>query len=626
MRRNHQRHRKPASIFDSQIYFNDFRDSLNAEFAAINAGYTFAATRSAANPSTVIDENGLLTLQTTSDVPRRPRGYRDGTGFHASRGGALGLLMEGASTQLCQDNYFSQITGFWTAVLGGDGTAAIAADTTYPNPYGGGQILKFTGTKVDDVCRVDTTKLFSVTAGSVYTGWFLMRGTGTVVLRFSDGAAQYSDSIILANDQWYLHSFKVTAASSANASWGVRIPSDNAVTCYIALASFTAGAYPQSFIPNLNTAAGVTRNAESLTIPLSKDFGVTGKGVSFDGSNDKATFGSWGNLAAGSVAFRATLRTLSGGTWRGVLCASNDGSSFEVLSYGDGKIAFFQNSFSETVTTNIPHDIILTWGDGNIKAYVDNVLVGSGANRTVNWSAPQFGSYNSGYFADMIVYKAVVFNRVITESERTAPFAIANRTGIVAEYLFTDGTGTSLTDTAGTNTGSISGATWTGDTHDFTLALAYYPVMLPLEQPATGFSNLFRIAYNATNDFSLLYYGTTDNKVEISTYSNGNYLVARSAALTTWTRFSKHVIIVRGSTTSFIDPALNSGNPIRMALYDNGTAIAYSTTYVPPVGALPATFSIQSSAGQAAIFEQIRMFSRVGTPQDVQQIYSECLK
>lgn len=257
----------PSGLTFYKTYQADPPD-LNADFSLGVPTATFTATRSATAPATYIDANGIIQLVTSSNTPRFQQGYYDATGFHAQKG----LMIEAAGTNLMEDSFTSlTLATYWIAVVGTGGTGAIADDTTYPNPYGAGKIIKFTGTKIDDRVTNASAKRFSTTSGTTYAFSIFLRGSGDVYLRFAPtgGTIQTSSKITLANTGWTKYSAAFVSDATNTTALAVVLKEDNAVTCYNTDWQCEAAPYATSFIPT--TTAALTRGAEVLTYPISNN-------------------------------------------------------------------------------------------------------------------------------------------------------------------------------------------------------------------------------------------------------------------------------------------------------------------------------------------------------------------
>ena len=97
-----------AKSIPGLTFFADYaEDTLTAGYASGSDVATFAASRSASNPATYIDADGVLQLTTTSNVGRFTKGYYDTTGFHSREG----VLIEGAATNYLTDTMFGRAIG-----------------------------------------------------------------------------------------------------------------------------------------------------------------------------------------------------------------------------------------------------------------------------------------------------------------------------------------------------------------------------------------------------------------------------------------------------------------------------------------------------------------------------------
>lgn len=233
-----------------------YASSVNANYSIGSGTGTFTASRGASNPATYVDAFGVVWLVTTSNTPRFTQGFYDTTGF-VSR---PGLMMERASTNLLQDSYFADgSTTYWEVITGG----TVAADTTYSNPYGAGQIEKIVGTAINQGMVTSTAKKVADVQGTKYTVSALVRGTGSVKLYWSDAITQVSGEFILDPNEWTRVQFTFLAAATTTSLVGVINFANAALTCYVANIQCEANPYATSFIPT--TTAALTRNQEKLT-------------------------------------------------------------------------------------------------------------------------------------------------------------------------------------------------------------------------------------------------------------------------------------------------------------------------------------------------------------------------
>ena len=125
-------------------------------------------------------------------------------------------------------------------------------------------------------------------------------------------------------------------------------------------------------------------------------------------------------------------------------------------------------TIGERYSATLVHD------NGTIFAYVDGVLEEQVSSGTVGFGS-NFGWGLGGHFQGFRsafegkIYNAQLWDKALTQQEiqdyiQTKP--TGNETNLVAYYDFSDGQGTTLTDQAGNNDGTIEGATWGFDLVD----------------------------------------------------------------------------------------------------------------------------------------------------------------
>ncbi len=422
-------------------------------------------------------------------------------------------------------------------------------------------------------------------------------------------------------------------------NWTNTIGNNESVDIEIALPKIEIAAYSSSDIPTNTTA--LTRNVENLSYYAANNFpAVTGhSALSFDGQNasgddyvsvaNSATGNQWNGCTAYTIEAWVLIRSL-GESGAGRIfdknSTDNTGILLNVLSSSGNKVQILgcfdsvgPKSAVQLISLHEWQHIVGVWDGSYLKVYVNN-SVGSGTSAS---GSPLDDSLidvfignrlgNDRTFDGLIQSVRIYRNKALSAEEVTTAYnagryASQPVSGCTAEYLFTEGAGTTLADTVAGNNGTISGATWTGDTHSGTIVLSYCPIMMPNEQGAS-YKHLFicdtALGGAGVNVWRLLYDTNANNRPVFWSSSNSNTISCSPSNnyASTWSRHENHILIATWSTTPFVIAGLNSGNPIKMALFDNGTPIAYSSTYVPPVGALPSTFSIQSSTGQAAIYK-----------------------
>ena len=251
-----------AKSISGLTFFADYaEDTLTAGYASGSDVATFAASRSASNPATYIDADGVLQLTTTSNVGRFTKGYYDTTGFHSREG----VLIEGAATNLCA--YSTDISSQSLNWNLGDVTTtqnnAIAPDGTLT-------ASKITATGAGTYSRIYRTAVSS-TGTNTYSVW-LKNGTvstqASLRLQSSGGVQDTVENVTLISG-WARYSFTATT-DSANTNLFIYLRPDgdggDAATAgeylYAWGAQLEASPYATSFIPT--TAAALTRNKETL--------------------------------------------------------------------------------------------------------------------------------------------------------------------------------------------------------------------------------------------------------------------------------------------------------------------------------------------------------------------------
>ncbi|MFA5186902.1 MAG: carbohydrate binding domain-containing protein, partial [Patescibacteria group bacterium] len=556
---------------------------MNLDYSKGEAISAFSVSRDADHPQTYSAVGGALTELLTSNTPAITRGYWNETGFHR----ATGLLLEGQATNLIQDSDFSQtLTDYWGVSAGAGGSPAISIDSTYTAPYG--LVCLFTGSKVSDRVSNALAKRPSVTSGTAYNFSAYLRGSGDIYLWsvVSGGADQYSSKITLSSNEWKRYNFNFTADASNTIIVGLRVREEQAVSAYMACPQLTASAYPSSFIPT--TTSALTRNAESLSFYTKNVFpGVKGGDcLSFDGTNDTVAFGNVGNVSHIKIKF------LSRPDNQEILTLAN--STATAITVAGGTLTFG----ASLTATNITVDSV------SKTAAQAGALINDNTWHTLEFDLTEIAGSNLIVGTDSSAYGDIIVEQLVLNSPATHTYNFAGN----------------VNDSTGEVNGTNSGATWTKDTSEGTLVFMYRPEMLPSEQSGLGYSELFSVAPGLIDIWKLRYDSNANNRIQFQVISNNNAYYAQPASgyCSFYTRFQRHLLLAKWSTTPFVVPGLNSGNPIRMALYDGYETdgvfalhpIAFSVNYVPPVGALPSTYSIQPSARQGMILEGFQIYDR----------------
>jgi hypothetical protein len=605
---------------ESWKYVSDFRDGdLAPEYAIgdarITPGTHFSVTRNATNPSTVASATGTVSVNTDSNVPRLPKSFANST-----NGGNFvrGLMLEGSATNYCLNNYLSADTDAnglgdsWLTAQNTSGASTpslIDASSTIGISGAKAQRLAYTSSsdvnKSQVLYQTSAVGSFAGAGLSVAVG-ALIKGTATgcsAVMRISEKdaggttLATSTETAITLSSVYtaYTATHTTTSASCSRVTIEIAVNGIDTGDVY-AIDVTAAGIYKQAYVPSWVpcTTSALTRNAETFTIPTAGGNFPDRTGnwaSSCDGTNDLIALGNVGNVSHIKIKF------LSRPDNQEIL--NLQGSTATAVKVASGVLTFGASLSASNITI-----------DGAAKSAADaGALINDNTWHTLEFDLTEIAGNDFNIGTDSSAYGDIIVQQLVINSPATHT------------YSFTEGSGTVLNDSVGTNHGTINGATWARDTDARTIVLKYRPVMMPNEQGVSQ-SLFFNVTCSIGNRWALQYSTNGNNALVLSNQSNGNTLSVSTSAnyCSTWTRYESHTLIAMMSTTPFIIPALNSGAPIRMALFDNGTPIAYSTTYVPPVGALPETMSIQSSAGQSAIYECFLVADRVFDYTAVRQI------
>ncbi|MFA5186854.1 MAG: LamG domain-containing protein, partial [Patescibacteria group bacterium] len=617
---------------------------MNLDYSKGEAISAFSVSRDADHPQTYSAVGGALTELLTSNTPAITRGYwREGEGVKR----ATGLLLEGQATNRALQSSAPE-EAVWTKT----NITADNDDAGSSSPDGVVTANSLTASADNGTFTQQYT-----TGAAVYTAsCFIKRKTGTGAVSLRANTADAYTALTVTSDWTRV---KVTSSSAANPTFDLKI-AVNTDAVYIYGMQLEAGLYPSSYIPTGATA--VQRNGESLSFYTRNVWpGVKGGDcLSFDGQESTGDdYVSVANSASGnqvsgtttgySVETWALIRSDGEGNYGRLLDKSQytSGTGFQLdtrsqsgsnvaIKYVIGRATTDCTATTSTsVSINIWHHIVAAFDGTNApKIYIDGAE--SAYSGSPNAGAGAFGNDSSkvlaignaasaGNTSDSIIQCVRIYrNKALSADDVSAAYAAGRYaslpvTGCTAQYLFQD-TGNTLTDSVAANNGTISGATWTKDTSEGTLVFMYRPEMLPSEQSGLGYSELFSVAPGLIDIWKLRYDSNANNRIQFQVISNNNAYYAQPASgyCSFYTRFQRHLLLAKWSTTPFVVPGLNSGNPIRMALYDGYETdgvfalhpIAFSVNYVPPVGALPSTYSIQPSARQGMILEGFQIYDR----------------
>ena len=337
------------------LYYKSFPSATDMNANGANGSLTGTFIRSSATtmPATYVNASGDIISNTTTNSPRIVDYYYGEEGHTASSG----WLVEPTSTNYAYNSFFSQGSTNWANTAG----TALTFVNDYANPYLGGQVAKFTGAVTSDRFYVGT-RFTSV--ATTYTVSALVRGSGTVAIRWIDGsgAGSFGSKRFTLSDKWVLiHETFVEASGGAQTGCGIGLATDNAVTAYVSYIQCEPTTAPTSFIPSVSSylsrgaeylyyAITQNRKADTEAVFISFDPKTTVSSTtgirSFGGTQTKnrnmyfsgASFGFWGNIddSASSTA-SSTVVPVGGLTYNWAMISNNISAPY-VSVWSNGRL------------------------------------------------------------------------------------------------------------------------------------------------------------------------------------------------------------------------------------------------------------------------------------------------
>ncbi|TXH04685.1 MAG: LamG domain-containing protein [Candidatus Moraniibacteriota bacterium] len=333
-----------------------------------------------------------------------------------------------------------------------------------------------------DGVRVATTT--SVPSSSISDGVTLTIGAGQGGTNFFGGTLdefRFYNRILSADEVSQL--YRLTAPTGVDTSlkgyWSFNAQDMSSTT-----------AYDRSGAGNTGTLTNGPAIAE----------GKLGQALSFDGSDDKVTFGSGSAIKFGSgdFSYAIWIKTASTGT-NSIVFGENqaenpfryiliDGSGFPVFSYRDVTANSVTVTGTSSVEDGVWHYLVGVRSGTTGYLYVDSVLVGSNTNGSVGSTNTSSGNLVIGFrengagdlFYTGLVDEARAYNTALTAAQIKALYDAGQSdktnssisqpqgtgrldSGLAGYWPLDEGTGTTTADgSANANNGTLTnGPTWT---------------------------------------------------------------------------------------------------------------------------------------------------------------------
>ena len=272
-------------------FYKNFQGAttLNADYSVGSPTATFTANRSASNPATYVDENGLVQVVTTSNIGRINSTLYNSTGLLTNK---RGVVIEAAGTNLLTRTDGTAASGGnwanWGLYNPTGGTPVLSNPSAFDLTNISGatyQRITYTGVSgdVNQALQLysDLTAVGSVVQGDVITlSGFLKSQTGngniSVKIQVTEntaaggnaGASGFSSdikSVLTQNAGRFSFTYTATVATCSRVKFLMyiyNIDNGDVVDVSLALPQIEKNPYATSYIPT--TTAALTRNAEVL--------------------------------------------------------------------------------------------------------------------------------------------------------------------------------------------------------------------------------------------------------------------------------------------------------------------------------------------------------------------------
>lgn len=228
-------------------------------------------------------------------------------------------------------------------------------------------------------------------------------------------------------------------------------------------------------------------NLITLIFPTSLVYADYLYGLNFDGSNDYVDVGSIPSIGNGSVTVEAWVKPVSFGNWNYIFSYGQTGdnaliamvinSSGNLVAYieadGTNQITSLSDGAALTLNQWNHVAIVLDRTNNTITRYLNGQQLGTASSTSILGSAT-ISSQGSAYIAgannkitgehfDGILDELRIWTTARTQSQIQSNMynEIVSETDLIARWGFSEGSGTSTIDSAGSSiTGTISGALW----------------------------------------------------------------------------------------------------------------------------------------------------------------------
>lgn len=389
------------------LFYKNFLSStgVNADFSAGSGTGTFARSTSATNPCTYIDQNGVINLVTTSNIPRYPRGYYDETGFHLYT--KQGIRFERDSTNyLTRTDGTSSAAGIWSGWADNSGVGGAITRTVVSIP----ELTSVSGAtsqRIQYVSASDTNKGIGqkspiTSAGSIVNGdvlsisVYFRSQTGitglssmTFSIRTRDSSntllTTYASSDILGSisTDWRKFSFQatITDATSDRLDFIISmfgVDTGDSVDIEMACVQVEKRRSPTSWIPTKTTE--LTRNVEYLTYLTAGNLNASEMTIFVQYTPD-STFANDG--VQRSIFSTATKRTIIKKTTSGVALVfrPNEEDSIAVTATG---------TTTPLIGTNYTSTVVMKHSSPYASIY--NNGASEATYTTGDWTEPTYGT------------------------------------------------------------------------------------------------------------------------------------------------------------------------------------------------------------------------------------------